>query len=56
MGDELGVDAGLADAARDQLAVLAAEIEDENGTVLRPGLTGGELQDLSLGGNSARPS
>ena len=54
--DELGVDARLADAAGDELAVLAAEVEHENGARLRGGLGHGELQDLSLGGNWARPS
>src|SRR5581483_1125401 len=32
--DDLGVDAGLADAARDQLCVLRPEVDDENGVVL----------------------
>jgi hypothetical protein len=32
---ELRVDPGLAHAARDQLAVLAAEVDDEHGTLLR---------------------
>jgi hypothetical protein len=32
--DELGVDARLADAARDQLRVLAAEVDDEDRAIL----------------------
>ena len=32
-GDDFGIDPGLADAARDQLRHLAAEIEDEDGAV-----------------------
>ena len=53
--DELRVDARLAHAPRDQLRVLAAEIDDEHGALLRRGL---RLQrdDLSRAGNSARPS
>ena len=39
MRDELRVDARLAHAARDQLAVLAAEVEHEHGTILRPRLS-----------------
>ena len=35
VGDELGVDARLANPARDQLAVLAAEVEDEHRALLR---------------------
>jgi hypothetical protein len=33
VADELGVDAALAYAARDQLRVLPAEVEDEYGTL-----------------------
>jgi hypothetical protein len=54
--DELGVDARLAHAARDQLAVLAAEVQDEHRALLRRGLRCGEGKDLSLGDSSARPS
>ena len=31
VGDDLGVDVGLADAAGDQLRVLGAEVDDEDG-------------------------
>jgi hypothetical protein len=34
MADELGEDPRLAHAARDELAVLAAQVDDENGAVL----------------------
>ena len=55
MRNELGIDTALADAPRDQLRVLAAQIDDENrplaGRGLRPGLRG----DLSRG-DSAAPS
>ena len=54
--DELGVDARLAHPSRDQLAVLAAEVEDEHGPVLGGGLGRREGDDLSLGDSSARPS
>ena len=54
--DELRVDARLAHAPRDELAVLAAEVEDEHRASLRGGLGRGELQGLSLGGNWAHPS
>ena len=56
VGDELGVDARLAHPSRDQLAVLPTEVEDEHGPVLGGGLGRREGDDLSLGGNSARPS
>jgi hypothetical protein len=36
--DQLRVDATLPDAPRDQLRVLAAEVDDEDGTLLRCGL------------------
>ena len=32
--DELGVDAAFADASRDQLRVLTAEVDDEDGPLL----------------------
>ena len=57
--DELRVDAGLAHAAGDELAVLAAEVEHEHGTLLRGRLGPGErdhLGRLTHGGSSARPS
>ncbi len=53
---ELRVDARLAHAARDQLAVLAAEVQHEHRPLLRRSLRRRERDDLSLGGNSARPS
>ncbi len=40
MPDELRVDPRLAHAARDQLAVLAAEVDDENGTLFTVRKTG----------------
>ena len=39
--EDLAVDAGLADAARDELDVLAAEIEDRDRLARRPSVTGG---------------
>ena len=62
VSDELGVDAALADAARDQLGVLAAEVEDEHRPVLRASLGVGERDDrqrrtfVTGAGSSARPS
>ena len=38
MADELGVDARLAHAAGDELAVLPAEVDDEDRPLLRLGL------------------
>jgi hypothetical protein len=55
---ELRVDARLADATRDQLAVLAAEVEDEHGPLLGRRLGARERNDLgrlSHGGSSAPP-
>ena len=54
VADELGVDAALAHAPRDQLRVLAAEVENED----RPVLPGRELNDLCLlsADSSAPPS
>src|SRR5262249_12665344 len=54
VADELRVDTALADAARDQLGVLAAEVENEN----RPVLVAGERKNLRLlsGDSSALPS
>jgi hypothetical protein len=53
--DELGVDPRLADAARDQLRVLAAEVDDEDGALLGRRL--GKRDDLGVSaGNSAPPS
>jgi hypothetical protein len=45
--DELGVDAALADAPRDQLRVLPAEVDDEHGTLLALVLRERERDDLS---------
>jgi hypothetical protein len=45
--DELGVDAALAHAARDQLRVLAAEVDDEDGTLFGCRLGDGERDDLA---------
>ncbi len=46
MGDELGVDAGLAHPAGDQLGVLAAEVDDEHraATLRLPGRAGGRVE------------
>jgi hypothetical protein len=54
VADELGVDAALAHAARDQLRVLPTEVEDEDGPVL----PGRELDDPCLlsADSSAPPS
>ena len=54
VADELGVDAALAHAARDQLRVLAAEVENENGPVAPDR----QLDDLGLlsADSSAPPS
>ena len=57
--DELRVDPGLADAAGDQLRVLATEVDDEDRPLLRRGLGRRERDDLgrlSHDGSSARPS
>jgi len=53
--DELGVDARLPDAARDQLRVLAAEVDDEDGALLRGGFRKRDDVRVSAG-NSAPPS
>jgi hypothetical protein len=54
VADEFGVDAALAYAPRDQLRVLAAEVENEN----RPVLVAGKRKDLRLlsADSSAPPS
>ena len=44
--DELRVHARLADTARDELAVLPAEVDDEHGTLLRRGLGRRKRDDL----------
>ena len=46
VSDELRVHARLAHATRDQLAVLPAEVDDEDGTVFRRGLGRRERDDL----------
>jgi hypothetical protein len=53
VADELRVDPALADPARDQLRVLAAEVDDEDGPVvsLRE-----RDDDAIREGNSATPS
>ena len=55
--DELGVDARLAHAARDQLRVLAAEVDHQHRPLLGERLEAPELErdDLTHGGSSARP-
>ena len=45
--DELGVDATLTHTARDQLRVLAAEVDDEHRAFLGLGLLGWERNNLS---------
>jgi hypothetical protein len=55
MSDELRIDAALPDTARDQLRVLAAEVDDEDGALLGRRL--GKRDDLGVSaGNSAPPS
>ena len=46
VADELGVDARLPHPARDQLAVLPAEVDDEDRPLLRSDLGGGQRYDL----------
>ena len=53
--DQLGVDARLTDPARDQLRVLAAEVDHQNRTFLELRLRS-DLDELSRVGNWARPS
>jgi hypothetical protein len=50
---ELRVDAALADAARDQLRILAAAVDDEDRALLRSGLR--KVNDLRLNGDSSAP-
>jgi hypothetical protein len=52
--DQLRVDATLPDAPRDQLRVLAAEVDDEDGTLLRCGLW--QRNNFSGADSSAPPS
>jgi hypothetical protein len=47
MPDELREDARLTDTPRDQLAVLAAEIEDENRALLGNDFRARELYDVA---------
>jgi hypothetical protein len=58
MTDELRVDARLADAARDELAVLAAEVDDEDRDAPPAGLraSGAGRPRHVTAGSSARPS
>ena len=58
VSDELRVDPRLAHAARDQLAVLPPEVDDEDRTFLRRGLGSRERNDLrhQRRGSSGRPS
>jgi hypothetical protein len=49
MSDEFRVDTCLADAPRDELAVLAAEIDDEDGALLGRGCGRRERDDLGHG-------
>jgi hypothetical protein len=44
--DKLRVDAALADAARDQLGILSAEVDDEDGALFGCGLRDWERDDL----------
>jgi hypothetical protein len=53
--DELRVDARLPDAARDQLRVLAAEVDDEDGTLFELRLPRRQRDDVTPDGNSATP-
>jgi hypothetical protein len=45
--DKLRVDAALPHAARDELRVLAAEVDDEDGALLGGGLGHREPKDVS---------
>ena len=47
MADELGVDAAFAHAPGNQLRVLPAEVDDENGTLFWLRLRRGERNDLA---------
>jgi hypothetical protein len=47
MADELGVHAALTDTPSDQLGVLAAEVDDEDGAVFGLRLWGRERKDLA---------
>jgi hypothetical protein len=48
MAHQLRVDARLADASRDELAVLAAEVDDQHRALLGCGLWGRERDELIL--------
>ena len=57
--DELGVDPGIANAARDQLRVLSAEVEHEHRTLLGRGFRGRKRMrsvPITAAGSSANPS
>ncbi len=58
MPDQLRVDTRLAHPPRDQLAVLPAEVDDEDGAVFRDGLRGRDGDDLRhlSAGSWERPS
>ena len=47
MPDELGVDAALTHTARDQLRILAAEVENENRPLFRACLRDRKSDDLA---------
>jgi hypothetical protein len=47
MADELRVDPALPDAARDQLRVLAAEVDDENRPLLARRVGGWKADELT---------
>jgi hypothetical protein len=47
MADQLGVDAAFAHAPGDQLRVLPAEVDDEDGTLFWLRLRSGERNDLA---------
>jgi hypothetical protein len=49
VGDELGVDPALPDTAGDQLRILAAQIENEDGALLRLRFGSAEGDDLTAG-------
>jgi hypothetical protein len=54
--DELRVDPALTYAPGDQLRVLAAEVDDQNGALFGSGLTKRNDLSLSAGDSSATPS
>jgi hypothetical protein len=52
MADELGVDTALAHASGDQLRVLAAEVDDEDGALLGRLVGDRERDYFAYGANS----